>query len=57
MNDCPVMFGSQYASAEKTGIYRCANKRWEGYDINPHPRARKTAPIPASRAWPLTDEL
>jgi hypothetical protein len=40
-NDCLVMFGSQYASDEKTWIYRFETNRWEGHDLEPHPPGKK----------------
>lgn len=40
-NDCLVMFGSQYASDEKTWIYRYGSGKWEGHDIDPHPPGKK----------------
>jgi hypothetical protein len=35
------MFGSQYASDEKTWIYRYADGKWEGHDLDPHPIGKK----------------
>ncbi|MCI0457282.1 MAG: fibronectin type III domain-containing protein [Gemmataceae bacterium] len=40
-NDCLVMFGSQYASDEKTWLYRYRTNRWEGLDLDPHPPGKK----------------
>jgi fibronectin type 3 domain-containing protein len=40
-NDCLVLFGSQYASDEKTWIYRYATNRWEGHDLTPRPVGKK----------------
>jgi len=40
-NDCLVLFGSQYASDEKTWIYRFSTNRWEGHTLDPHPPGKK----------------
>jgi fibronectin type 3 domain-containing protein len=40
-NDALVVFGSQYASDEKTWIYRYKTNRWEGYALDPHPPGTK----------------
>ncbi len=40
-HDCLVMFGSQYASDEKTWIYRYATNRWEAHALEPHPLGKK----------------
>jgi hypothetical protein len=40
-NDCLVVFGSQYASDEKTHFYRFNTGRWEAHDLEPRPNAKK----------------
>ena len=40
-NDCLVLFGSQYASDEKTWIYRYKTGQWESHDLEPHPIGKK----------------
>jgi hypothetical protein len=40
-NDALVVFGSQYASDEKTWIYRYETNAWEGLELDPHPPGRK----------------
>ena len=40
-NDCLVVFGSQYASDEKTYLYRFNTGRWEAHDLEPRPNAKK----------------
>jgi hypothetical protein len=40
-NDCLVVFGSQYASDEKTYLYRFASGQWEAHDMKPRPSARR----------------
>ncbi len=40
-NDCLVLFGSQYASDEKTWVYRYDTGRWEGHALDPHPPGKK----------------
>jgi fibronectin type 3 domain-containing protein len=40
-NDCLVLFGSQYASDEKTWVYRYDAGRWEGHALTPHPVGKK----------------
>jgi hypothetical protein len=35
------MFGSQYASDEKTWLYRYPTNRWEGLALDPHPPGKK----------------
>lgn len=41
MNDCLVVFGSQYASDEKTWIYTYEKNAWEGLALDPHPPGKK----------------
>jgi hypothetical protein len=38
-NDCLVVFGSQYASDEKTYLYRFSTGTWEAHDLKPRPSA------------------
>jgi hypothetical protein len=40
-HDCLVMFGSQYASDEKTWIFRYATNKWEAHALEPHPLGKK----------------
>jgi hypothetical protein len=40
-NDCLVVFGSQYASDEKTYLYRLHTGKWEAHDLKPRPNAKK----------------
>ncbi len=40
-NDCLVVFGSQYASDEKTHLYRFNTGKWETHDINPRPSGKR----------------
>jgi hypothetical protein len=40
-NDCLVLFGSQYASDEKTWLYRYSTAKWESHDLDPHPVGKK----------------
>jgi hypothetical protein len=40
-NDCLVVFGSQYASDEKTYLYRFSTGKWEAHDLKPRPNARR----------------
>jgi hypothetical protein len=40
-NDCLVVFGSQYASDEKTYLFRYRTGKWEAHDLDPHPPAKK----------------
>jgi fibronectin type 3 domain-containing protein len=40
-NDCLILFGSQYASDEKTWISRYPTNRWEAHELNPHPPGKK----------------
>jgi hypothetical protein len=40
-NDCLVVFGSQYASDEKTYLYRFNTGKWEAHDLKPRPNARR----------------
>jgi hypothetical protein len=40
-NDCVVIFGSQYASDEKTYLYRFNTGKWEAHDLKPRPNAKK----------------
>lgn len=40
-NDCLVVFGSQYASDEKTYLYRFRTGVWEAHDLKPRPRATR----------------
>lgn len=40
-NDCLVVFGSQYASDEKTWIYRYGTNAWEALDLEPRPPGKK----------------
>src|SRR5262249_19346583 len=40
-NDCLVVFGSQYASDEKTYLYRFNTGQWEAHDLKPRPNARR----------------
>ena len=41
VNNCLVVFGSQYASDEKTYLYRFATGTWESHDLQPRPNAKK----------------
>jgi hypothetical protein len=41
MNDCLVLFGSQYGNDEKTWIYTYEKNAWEGLDLDPHPPGKK----------------
>jgi hypothetical protein len=36
-----ITFGSQYASDEKTWIYRYETGAWQGHDLEPHPPGKK----------------
>jgi hypothetical protein len=40
-NECLVVFGSQYASDEKTYLFRLRTGKWEAHALEPHPPARK----------------
>jgi fibronectin type 3 domain-containing protein len=40
-NECLVVFGSQYASDEKTYLYRYRTGKWEAHDLDPHPPGKK----------------
>jgi hypothetical protein len=40
-NDCLVVFGSQYASDEKTYLYRFGTGKWEAHDLKPRPNAKR----------------
>jgi hypothetical protein len=40
-NDCLVVFGSQYASDEKTYLYRFDTGKWEAHDLKPRPNAKR----------------
>ncbi len=40
-NECLVVFGSQYASDEKTYLYRYRTGKWEAHDLDPHPPGLK----------------
>jgi hypothetical protein len=40
-NDCLVVFGSQYASDEKTYLYHFGTGKWEAHDLKPRPNARR----------------
>jgi hypothetical protein len=40
-NDCLVVFGSQYASDEKTYLYRFNTGAWEAHDLKPRPNAKR----------------
>ena len=44
MNDCAVLFGSQYSEDGKTYIYRCNTNKWEAHDLTPRPPTRKEGP-------------
>ena len=48
-NGCIVVFGSQYASDEKTHLFRLATGKWETHDLEPRPdgkRAKTYSTIP-----------
>lgn len=40
-NDCLVVFGSQYASDEKTYLFRTRTGKWEAHELDPHPPGKK----------------
>jgi hypothetical protein len=40
-NDCLVVFGSQYASDEKTYFYHFNAGKWEAHELKPRPNAKK----------------
>jgi len=40
-NDCLVVFGSQYASDEKTYLYRFGTGKWEAHDLQPRPNGKR----------------
>jgi len=40
-NDCLVVFGSQYASDEKTYLYRFSAGKWEAHDLQPRPNGKR----------------
>lgn len=40
-HECLVVFGSQYASDEKTYVFRFRTGTWEAHDLRPRPPAAK----------------